>query len=192
MAHGDTREEKWRGNKRMEWVTSKRHMTAEHRLARAVQTLQADVHSSPAGSQLNWPHCRFKWTSPFRGKTKSSLCACAITFQAQSINLDNFCPEDGGNIFLRKSVPAVCIHCHNPDRELSQRHWNCACSNSSSCGTVWWGMKWSKITTKMSPTPNAGHVTGCRRIAQECGWLPSTTPRTLICGDRLGWRNATG
>jgi len=46
MAHGDAREEKWRGNKRMEWVTSKRHMTAGHRLARAVQTLQAaDVHT---------------------------------------------------------------------------------------------------------------------------------------------------
>jgi len=28
-------------------------MTAEHRLARAVQTLQADVYSSPASSQLN-------------------------------------------------------------------------------------------------------------------------------------------
>ena len=54
MAHGDAREEKWRGNKKMEWVTSKRHMTAEHRLARAVQTLQADVHSSPATSRLNW------------------------------------------------------------------------------------------------------------------------------------------
>jgi hypothetical protein len=26
----------------MEWVASKRHMTAEHWLARAVQTLQAD------------------------------------------------------------------------------------------------------------------------------------------------------
>jgi len=39
-----------KGNKRMEWVTSKRHMTAEHRLARAVQTLQADVHSSPAST----------------------------------------------------------------------------------------------------------------------------------------------
>jgi len=26
----------------MEWVASKRHMTAEHRLAQAVQTLQAD------------------------------------------------------------------------------------------------------------------------------------------------------
>jgi hypothetical protein len=40
MAHGDARKQKWRGNKRMEWVTSKRHMTAEHRLARVVQTLR--------------------------------------------------------------------------------------------------------------------------------------------------------
>jgi len=54
MAHGDARDEKWRGDKRMEWVTSKRHMTAEYRLARAAQTLQADVHGSPASSQLNW------------------------------------------------------------------------------------------------------------------------------------------
>jgi len=38
----------------MEWVTSKRHMTAEYRLARTVQTLQTDVHSSPASSRLNW------------------------------------------------------------------------------------------------------------------------------------------
>jgi hypothetical protein len=84
MAHGDAREQKWRGNKRMEWVTSKRHMTAEHRLARAVQTLQADVHGSPASSRLNWHPRRFKWTRPFRRKTKSGLCACAITFQTQS------------------------------------------------------------------------------------------------------------
>jgi hypothetical protein len=32
MTHGEAREEKWRGNKRMEWVTSKHHMTAEHGL----------------------------------------------------------------------------------------------------------------------------------------------------------------
>jgi len=38
----------------MEGVTNKRQMTAEHRLARAVQTLQADVHSSTASSLLNW------------------------------------------------------------------------------------------------------------------------------------------
>jgi len=68
----------------MEWVTSKRHMTAEHRLARAVQTLQADVHNWPASSRLNWCPRRFKWTRPFRRKTKSAFCACANTFQALS------------------------------------------------------------------------------------------------------------
>jgi hypothetical protein len=54
LAHGDAPAGKWGDNKRMEWVASKRHMTAEHRLARAVQTLQADVYSSPASSRLNW------------------------------------------------------------------------------------------------------------------------------------------
>ena len=72
------------GKKLTVWVTSKRHMTAEHRPARAVQTLQADVHSSPASSRLNWLPHRFKWTRPFRWKTKSGFCACAITFQTQS------------------------------------------------------------------------------------------------------------
>jgi len=68
----------------MEWVTSKRHMTAEHRLAQAVQTLQADVYSSPASSRINWFPLRFKWTCPLRRKTKYGFCACAITFQTQS------------------------------------------------------------------------------------------------------------
>ena len=31
--------------------------------------------------------CRFKWTRPFRWKTKSGFCACAITFQTQSTSL---------------------------------------------------------------------------------------------------------
>jgi hypothetical protein len=79
MAHGDA-QEKRRGNEK--WVTSKRHMTAEHRLARAVQTLQADVHSSPASSRMNWCR-RFKWTRPFCHETKSGFCGCAITFQMQ-------------------------------------------------------------------------------------------------------------
>jgi hypothetical protein len=87
MAHGDAREGKWRGNKRMECVTIKCHMTSERRLARAVQTLQPDLHSSPASSRLNWHPSRFKWTRPFRRKTKSGFCACAITFQTQSNSL---------------------------------------------------------------------------------------------------------
>jgi hypothetical protein len=42
-------------------------------------------HTSAASIRLNWrPPRRFKWTRPFRRKTKSGFCACAITFQTQS------------------------------------------------------------------------------------------------------------
>jgi len=37
---------------------------------------------------------RFKWTRPFRRKTKSCFCACAITFQlasTTSFNIEKFC-----------------------------------------------------------------------------------------------------
>ena len=68
----------------MELVTSKRHMTGEHRLARAGQILQADARSSDASSRLNRRPSRFKWTRPFCQKTESGFCACAITFQTQS------------------------------------------------------------------------------------------------------------
>jgi len=35
---------------------------------------------------VDWTNapCRYNWTRPFRRKTKSSFCACAITFQTQS------------------------------------------------------------------------------------------------------------
>ena len=42
---------------------------------------QADAHTSAASSRLNLRPHRFKWTRPFRGKTKSGFCACAITFR---------------------------------------------------------------------------------------------------------------
>ena len=40
----------------------------------------ADAHTS-AASRLNWRPRRFKLTRPFRRKTKSGFCVCAITFQ---------------------------------------------------------------------------------------------------------------
>ena len=83
MAHGDAWEGKWRGNWRMEWVASTLHTTSEHGLS-SVTT--ADVHTSAASSRLNWCPRRFEWTRPFRRKTKSGFCACAITFEAQSTN----------------------------------------------------------------------------------------------------------
>jgi hypothetical protein len=81
MAHGDAREAKRRGNWRMEWVASTVHTTSEHGV---FSITTADAHTSAASSRLYWRPCRFKWTRPFRRKTKSGFCACAITFQTQS------------------------------------------------------------------------------------------------------------
>jgi len=81
MAHGDEREGKWRGNWQMEWVASTLHTTSEHSVS-SITT--ADAHISAASSRLNWHACRFKWTRPFRRKTKFRFCGCAITFQLAS------------------------------------------------------------------------------------------------------------
>ena len=78
MAHGDAREGKWRGKMRMEWVASSFALDDG---ARSIRLLSADPHSSSASSRLNWHPRRFKWTRPFRWKTKSGFCACAITFR---------------------------------------------------------------------------------------------------------------
>ena len=72
---------KWRGNWRMEWVASTLHTTSEHGVS-SITT--ADAHTSAASSLLNWRSRQFIWTRPFRRKTKSGFCACAITFQTHS------------------------------------------------------------------------------------------------------------
>jgi len=76
MAYGDAREVKWRGNWWMEWVASILHTTSEHGVSNITT---ADAQTSAASSRR-----RFKWTRHFRRKTKSGVCACAITFQTQS------------------------------------------------------------------------------------------------------------
>jgi len=78
--HGDALEGKWRGNGRMEWVASTLHTSSKHSVT-SITT--ADVHTSAASSRLNWCPRRFKWTRPFRRKTKSGFCGCVITFQKQ-------------------------------------------------------------------------------------------------------------
>jgi len=86
MAHDDAREGKWRGNWLMEWVAGILHTTSELGLS---STTTADAHTSAASSRLNWSPHRFKWTRPFRRKTKSDFCAGAITFQTQKRNSCN-------------------------------------------------------------------------------------------------------
>jgi len=81
MAHGDAREGKWSGNWRMDWVASTLHTTSDHGVS-SITT--ADAHTSAASSRLNWRPRRFKWIRPFRRKTKSGFCACAITFKLAS------------------------------------------------------------------------------------------------------------
>ena len=78
MAHGDARVGKWRGIWRMEWTASTLHVTSEHGVP-SITT--ADAHTSAASSRLKWRPRRYKWTRPFRRKTKSGFCACTITFQ---------------------------------------------------------------------------------------------------------------
>ena len=70
MAHGNAREGKWRGNWRMEWVSSTFHTTSELGVS-SITT--ADAHNSAASSRLNLRSCRFKWTRPFRRKRKSGF-----------------------------------------------------------------------------------------------------------------------
>ena len=81
MAYGHAREGKRRGNWRMEWVAGTLHTTSEHCVS-SITT--ADAHTSATSSRLNRHPRRFKWTRPFRRKTKYGFCACAITFQQAS------------------------------------------------------------------------------------------------------------
>ena len=62
-------------------VASTLHTTSELGVS-SITT--ADAHTSAASSRLNWRPRLFKWTRPFRRKTKSGFCACAITFQTHS------------------------------------------------------------------------------------------------------------
>ena len=79
--HTVTHGGEWRGNRRMEWVASSLHTTSENGVS-SITT--ADAHISAASSRLNWRPRRFKWTRPFRRKTKSDFWVCAITFQLVS------------------------------------------------------------------------------------------------------------
>jgi len=49
-----------------------------------LQSFSIDPHSKKASTRMNWHPRRYKWTRPFRWKTESSFCACAITFRLHS------------------------------------------------------------------------------------------------------------
>ena len=97
------------------------HATSERGLS---SITQADSHTSAASSRLNWRPHRFKWTLPFKRKTKSGFCACAIRFRTsytthttfRRLKLDSFSgwkdrEEDGSQW---RSPVTVCLR-YSPD-----------------------------------------------------------------------------
>ena len=86
MAHGDARVGKWRGSWRMERVDSTLTLPRN-----TVYPALIPLMRTPRLPVVDWTDApaRFKWTRPFRRKTKSGFCACAITFQKQSTTLCN-------------------------------------------------------------------------------------------------------
>jgi len=129
MAHGRARDGKWRGNWRMEWVSTTLLTTSEH----GVSTITtADAHTSAASSWVNWHPRRSKWTSPFRRKTKSGFCACAITFQTQSTKF---------NIQPTECVYVFRMGLRTNSDYLPTHHWLTGFYNRGGrcllCGTDW-------------------------------------------------------
>jgi len=94
----------WRGNRRMEWVASTLHTTSEHGVS-SITT--ADAHTSAVSRRLNWRSRRFKWTGPFRRKTKSGFCACAITFQLASTASSDHGVKSGRGVRRKPHVQPV-------------------------------------------------------------------------------------
>jgi len=84
VAHGDAREEKWRGKRRMEWVAKQASVWLGTVHPVLLQSFSLDPHCKKASTRLNWQPRRYDWTRPFRWKTESGFCACAITYRFHS------------------------------------------------------------------------------------------------------------
>ena len=84
VVHSDAREEKWRGKRRMEWVAKQSSVWLGTVHPVLLQSFSPDPHSKKAHTRLNWHPRRYKWTRPFRWKTESGFCACAVTFRFHS------------------------------------------------------------------------------------------------------------
>jgi len=70
-----------------------------------LQSFSPDPHSKKASTRLNWHPRRYKWTRPFRWKTESGFCACAIMFRFHSTSFLSIY----ANITLRKmSMVILC------------------------------------------------------------------------------------
>ena len=71
----------------MQWVASTLHTTSEHGVS-SITTADAHTSGCQQSTELTPPHwADLNGLVRFARKTKSGLCACAITFQTQSTNV---------------------------------------------------------------------------------------------------------
>ena len=84
VAHSDARVGDVKGKLANGVGSQYSHATSERGVS---SVTQADAHTSAASSRLNWRPHQFKWSRPFRGKTKSGFFACAITFRTSYTTL---------------------------------------------------------------------------------------------------------
>ena len=138
----------------MQWVASILHTTSEHGVS-IITT--ADAHTSAASSRLNWSPCRFKWTRPFRRKTKSGFCACAVTFSCLSLS-------------RKESVYVLC--CVNARVRVTDVCW--ADSKSEVVDThthlgtkIAPGMSWNRVCTEPGGTGFRSKIRWSRKITRK-------------------------
>jgi hypothetical protein len=67
---------------------------------------KSDVYTSPASAWLNWHPRLFEWTDPYLWKTKSSLCAFAITFQTHS----TYCTGSWASLYVHLLFPPCVLY----------------------------------------------------------------------------------
>jgi len=69
---------------------------------------------------------RFKWTRPFRRKTKSGFCACAITFQTQDTSLGSYMKTNSFRVSYEcKGTSMICTACmhHTVSPSTKTKFW---------------------------------------------------------------------
>jgi len=120
VAHGDAREEKWRGKRRMEWVVKQASFWLGTVHPVLLQSFSPDPHYKKASTRLNWHPRRYKWTRPFRWKTESGFCACAITFHLHSTWSVFFCTIVSDAYYLYTVINNLRIAWHNPCKMTTQ------------------------------------------------------------------------
>jgi len=136
MAHGDAREGKWRGNWRMECVASTLHTTSEHGV---FSITTADAHTSAASSRLKWRPRRFKWTRPFRLKTKCGSARVTSHFKRSlhqftnmSIHAWNSCTT-----WLLCNKIQTCLYIVKLAQSNYTTHNQTVCATDCVCANFW-------------------------------------------------------